>query len=248
MEPVQSFAKADVFKSCVAVRTFSKEMVVQRNMLIRVVSGGMRLSLADRTMTLSAGDTIFFPRNGLCKVVKYPENGVPYQAVSITLTQHSGTSDIRILTAHPLLDSLFDSMLPYFRLSDELPEDISKIKTQEAISILKALGIEPSKEEPPKIDLKDFMEHNYMFNLPIERFGYLTGRSLTTFKRDFKKTYNTTPQRWLTQKRLALAHDLLQTKKPTDVYLDAGFENLSHFSYAYKKQYGHSPRHENLPQ
>ncbi len=41
-----------------------------------------------------------------------------------------------------------------------------------------------------------------MFNMSLEKFGYLTGRSLTTFKRDFFKTFKTTPQRWLTQKRL----------------------------------------------
>jgi hypothetical protein len=31
------------------------------------------------------------------------------------------------------------------------------------------------------------MEQNYMFNMSMDKFGYLTGRSLTTFKRDFKK-------------------------------------------------------------
>ena len=55
-------------------------------------------------------------------------------------------------------------------------------------------------EEPHKIDLAGFMEKNFMFNMPLEKFGYLTGRSLTIFKRDFRKLYNITPQRWLTQK------------------------------------------------
>jgi hypothetical protein len=32
-----------------------------------------------------------------------------------------------------------------------------------------------------------YMEKNFMFNMPLEKFGYLTGRSITTFKRDFKK-------------------------------------------------------------
>jgi AraC-like DNA-binding protein len=27
----------------------------------------------------------------------------------------------------------------------------------------------------------------------------------------------------------------------SDVYLDVGFENLSHFSFAFKKQFGYSP-------
>ncbi len=52
-----------------------------------------------------------------------------------------------------------------------------------------------------------------MFNMPMEKFGYLTGRSLTTFKRDFKKTFQTTPQKWLLQKRLQLAHFQLSEKE-----------------------------------
>ena len=87
------------------------------------------------------------------------------------------------------------------------------------------------------------MEKNFMFNMPMERFGYLTGRSLSTFNRDFKKMYSVTPQKWLTQKRLALAHYQLveMKKKPVDVYLEVGFEDMSHFSSAFKKQYGYAP-------
>ena len=44
-------------------------------------------------------------------------------------------------------------------------------------------------EQPGKIDLISFMEKNYMFNVPMEKFSYLTGRSLTTFKRDFQKVF-----------------------------------------------------------
>lgn len=82
-----------------------------------------------------------------------------------------------------------------------------------------------------------------MFNMPLEKFGYLTGRSLTTFKRDFHKAFNSTPQRWLTKKRLELAHYQLneKNKKPVDIYYETGFENLSHFSFAFKKQFGYSP-------
>ena len=42
-------------------------------------------------------------------------------------------------------------------------------------------------DEPGKVDLINFMERNYMFNMPLEKLGYLSGRSLSTFNRDFKK-------------------------------------------------------------
>jgi hypothetical protein len=72
-----------------------------------------------------------------------------------------------------------------------IPEDLAFIKITEAISILRTVNLEidhvlANFEEPGKIDLVDYMEKNFMFNLPLEKFSYLTGRSLTTFKRDFK--------------------------------------------------------------
>ncbi|WP_348970676.1 helix-turn-helix domain-containing protein [Chondrinema litorale] len=31
------------------------------------------------------------------------------------------------------------------------------------------------------------------------------------------------------------------SKRPTEIYLDLGFETLSHFSFTFKKQFGHTP-------
>ncbi|WP_310588300.1 helix-turn-helix domain-containing protein [Dyadobacter sp. CY345] len=80
-------------------------------------------------------------------------------------------------------------------------------------------------------------------NMLLQKFSYLTGRSLTTFKKDFYKIYKITPQRWLTQRRLELAyyHLAKKSRKPVEVYLETGFENLSHFSFAFKKQFGITP-------
>jgi AraC-like DNA-binding protein len=52
-----------------------------------------------------------------------------------------------------------------------------------------------------------------------------------------------TPQRWLTHKRLELAYYQLteKKKKPLEVCYEVGFENLSHFSFAFKKQFGFAP-------
>ncbi|MDJ1479890.1 helix-turn-helix domain-containing protein [Cytophagaceae bacterium YF14B1] len=260
----QSVSKADIFLTCTEESYYSNELIVQKNTLIRMISGEMKIILPDATYVLGGGDTIFFPHNELAKVMKTHKDGKPYRSVAIYLTPEAvqlyflkhhqepvpptQKPVIKLMEKHPLLDSLFGSLVPYFDLKNELPEYLAEAKVDEAISILKWIDEDLFNaishfEEPGKVNLTEFMEKNFMFNMSMDQFGYLTGRSLTTFKRDFKRAFSTTPQRWLTQKRLTLAHyQITQHKrKPVEVYLEVGFENLSHFSYAFKKQFGYSP-------
>ncbi len=89
----------------------------------------------------------------------------------------------------------------------------------------------------------EFLNENYMEDLTIEQIASYTGRSLATFKRDFAKISDLTPQKWLIKKRLETAYYKLkkEAKKVNEVYLEVGFKNPSHFSTAFKKQYGISP-------
>ena len=153
-----------------------------------------------------------------------------------------------VFSASPLLQSVFASLLPYLELQHRLPDKVLANKIAEVVEVLRSLdsrtdAVLADRPEPGKVDLVAFMEANYRFNMPLAKFSYLTGRSLTSFKRDFRKAFQLSPQRWLTQQRLGLAHYLLREKgrKPVDLYLEVGFENLAHFSYAFKKQFGYPP-------
>ncbi|MGX5856573.1 helix-turn-helix domain-containing protein [Dyadobacter jiangsuensis] len=66
---------------------------------------------------------------------------------------------------------------------------------------------------------------------------------MSTFKRDFQKTFGTNPGNWLKKKRLEEAYFQInrQSRKPSDVYLEVGSEDLSHFLYAFKKEFGRAP-------
>jgi AraC-like DNA-binding protein len=152
------------------------------------------------------------------------------------------------LKSDPLYRNYFDSLGPYVQLNGEDDAALINLKLKEAILLL--LKVNPGIKdvlfdfsEPGKIDLEAFMNRNFHFNVELSRFAYLTGRSLATFKRDFEKLFHMTPSRWLQQRRLQEAHYLIREKGKTasDIYLDLGFEDLSHFSFAFKKQYGMAP-------
>ncbi len=86
-------------------------------------------------------------------------------------------------------------------------------------------------------------DHHFMCDLSIEEIAHYTGRSLATFKRDFKKISDLTPEKWLIKKRLDKAYELMKTgkKKVVEVYAEVGFRNPSHFSTAFKKEFGIAP-------
>lgn len=259
----QTNNNAEIVFTCSEVFSYKAEMIVEEHALVRVLSGELKVIQAGKTYTFGAGDTHLFPRNQLSTLIKSEKDGLPYKAIVLKLTPSYlqdyyaknkienvsfNAKKITPLIKSPLLDSFFASLIPYFELENKLPLEISKLKITEAITILRNINkdidsILSDFSEPHKINIAEFMERNYMFNIPMEKFGYLTGRSLTTFKRDFKKTFNATPQKWLTEKRLELAHYQLTEKhrKPIDIFNEVGFENLSHFSYAFKKQFGQSP-------
>ena len=263
MEYQAQYITPDIKLSCYDDKFFKSEIAFEHHMLIWFISGETKIVQPDGTRIFRAGDIFLIPRNQLATIINYPKDGLPHKTVVMHLTTErlkrfydnihfkpAAAPQPRIMSfeEHPLLKSCLASLIPYFEMKDPFPEDIASLKITEAITILRSIdkkidAVLGNFEEPGKIDLLGFMEKNYMFNMPMEKFGYLTGRSLTTFKRDFKKAFQTTPQSWLTQKRLELAHFQFTQKKskPIDVCYEVGFENLSHFSHAFKKQYGYAP-------
>jgi AraC family transcriptional regulator, exoenzyme S synthesis regulatory protein ExsA len=262
MEYKAKYITDDIKLSCYEDKFFKSDIMFDQHMLVWFISGETKIVQTDATYFFKNGDIFLIPKNQLATIINYPKDGQPHKTVTMHLTTKRlrdfyanldvkpkavASQKIHCFSNHPLLESCLTSLIPYFEMKD-LPGNIADLKITEAISILRTIDKEiddvlTNFEEPGKIDLTSYMEKNFMFNMPLEKFGYLTGRSLTTFKRDFKKAFNITPQRWLTQKRLELAHYQLTEKKikPVEVYYEVGFENLSHFSHAFKKHFGYSP-------
>ena len=262
MEYTAKYITPDIKLSCYEDKFFKSDIMFEQHMLIWFISGETKIIQAEGTYMFTAGDIFLIPRNQLATIINYPKDGAPHKTVVMHLSverlrefyshlniksKPAAFQKIRRFNGHPLLQSCLASLIPYFDVRN-LPENIADLKITEAISILRTIDSSVDEvlsnfDEPGKIDLASYMEKNFMFNMPIDRFSYLTGRSVTTFKRDFKKIYDTTPQRWLTQKRLELAHYHFTNKrsKPIDVCYEVGFENLSHFSFAFKKYFGYAP-------
>lgn len=267
MNTMELIRYSDIVLSCFVPGQSLSEHRMASHALVYVRSGEMTAEDNGTSIRVPAGGYVFLKRDHQVKLRKEAAGGRPYSAVSIRLERKFLRESFRTLNpktfpraakrfeeaviplqSDPALESLFASLLPYTDARVKpLPEWI-ELKEREALLCL--LTISPrfyptlfDFSSPWKIDLLAFMEANFREDLTLEEFASYTGRSLATFKRDFAKISPLTPEKWLLEKRLDFAHKLLteEHKMVSDVYLEAGFRNRSHFSTAFRKRYGVTP-------
>lgn len=158
--------------------------------------------------------------------------------------------DINVMTVtnHVLLQGLISGIEAGVDNNFRANQPLTYLKIQECINVLTYLrpGLHnwfSRMNSLQRINLKDFVECHYQDNLPLEQLAQASGRSLSTFRRDFLKVFGTTLGKWLLTKRLEEAYVLIKEKKikPSEFLLDLGFESFSHFSHSFKAYFGIQP-------
>lgn len=100
----------------------------------------------------------------------------------------------------------------------------------------------------PKSKLKkilDFIELNIEDELTLGSLADEAGMSMFYFARMFKKTTGKSPHQFILERRIKYAkYLLLETEEPlVEVALSCGWANQSHFTTAFKRLVGVTPRH-----
>jgi len=245
--------------SCHLAEFREGEQFVQTHAVGIVLAGSMELNDGEKKETIREGELYMVRKNKLLKFVKFPPLNSEFQSLSLRFDgqllldfskEYGYKAEKQAFQAvfykfpeDKSLSTFMHTLMDYKDL--EADQNMLKLKQKEALLLLLKLNPELKNSlfdfsEPHKIDLEKFMLKNYHFNVQLDRFAYLTGRSLSTFQRDFAKIFHETPSRWLLQKRLQEAYYLIRDKgkKSSEIYLDLGFEDLSHFSFVFKKQFG----------
>ena len=146
--------------------------------------------------------------------------------------------------------SLVFSIFNYFKYGEDIPRNLVEIKFRE---LLYNIVLNPknsalinyfiSLKEQAGSNLENIMLKNFQYDLKIEDFARLSGRSVSTFKRDFKNEFNTTPGKWILEKRLQRAKSLIvgTNLNINEICFESGFKNPSHFNEAFKRKYKSTP-------
>lgn len=238
------------------------------HVLVYIYSGEMVIEEKGKPTRLHKGDCAFIRKDFSVKITKQAWNGEQFKAVFLTFTpkflrdfynklepnsipkdaQRGKVSLYKLPPNRPDIISLFESMTPYFDSGIHPADELLQLKMTEGMYVL--LNTDKNLyasvfdfTDPWKIDIMDFLENNYMNDISMEEIANYTGRSLSTFKRDFKKVSPLPPREWLIRRRLEAAHELIQQggRKVSEICFEVGFKNLSHFSKIYKERYGIPP-------
>jgi AraC family transcriptional regulator, exoenzyme S synthesis regulatory protein ExsA len=236
----------------------------EHNYIYYVLSGRKTLHTIDQSLALTPG-SIAFIKKGACIIEQHFEEPfcivvfiMPDSFIRSFLKDYKptekakpdNTSPIFPLYDNEMIRDFYQSILPYFVLSSNVPEEILELKFKE---LLLHLLHNPANEglrshlqyihENPETPIRHIMETNFAYNLRIEAYAKMTNRSVSSFKRDFQSLFNTTPGRWLTEKKLEKAKTLLlQTDSSiSEIAFESGFENTAHFSRLFKQKTGTSP-------
>ncbi len=84
---------------------------------------------------------------------------------------------------------------------------------------------------------------NTFNDIPIEQLAIMSNRSLTSFKKEFRRIFDTSPHQWFLRQRLSHARLLLISTRRSiaEIGEECSFPNTSHFIKLFKRAYEQTP-------
>ncbi|MBP8824538.1 MAG: helix-turn-helix transcriptional regulator [Flavobacteriales bacterium] len=241
-----------------------EDMWSHSNYFVYVLEGRKDWQSADGQLELHVGDMAFVKKGG-CIVKQY--FGAPFCVLLFFMTDEFICEALRSVAIHrpatgpvkpletihvtPAISGFMHGMWPHFQGAQPMEPVLVELKLRELVLLIAGdphnqgfvAGFLAMMQGRMHERLRRVMEDNYAFNLPLEAYARMSGRSLSAFKRDFHQVFSAAPGRWLRQQRLRRAKLMLASgdRQVSEVAFQCGFENLSHFSRVFKEEFGHSP-------
>lgn len=258
----------NIIESCTHTRDKKGTMFLTDHMLLFVLEGSNKITYGNNSYLVRKNEMVLLKKNINFEFHKIgnQETDHSYDSMYFFLKDEflvdfmkmagitsTYTEEMARITVKPVKEPLLsfvNSIKPHFRDPEKVDQGLIRLKIMELLYDLastdKNLLLQLLQLKKQVVaDITQIIEDNYMNPLNLEDFAYLSGRSLSSFKRDFLVIYKTSPAQLIREKRLNKAKELLlMTQLPIkDVCYSTGFENIAHFSRAYKQFFGETPSH-----
>lgn len=156
----------------------------------------------------------------------------------------------KVVVANELIDTFINNLFIYFENPSMIDDELAILKLKEFVLLLLKSEQYSSVQKflseifsPGKLKFSNIIENNLFSNVTIEELAFVCNMSLSSFKREFKKTYNETPARYIKSKRLERAAYLIThtTDSISGIGYDCGFQDATTFSASFQVQFGTTP-------
>ncbi len=155
-----------------------------------------------------------------------------------------------VVVSKEVISRFIDSLEFYFQNPVLINNDLLELKIKELILLLIQSKNVCSIQElisdlysAKNVQIKKIIELHSYSNLSLEELAKLCNLSLSSFKREFKKVFNNTPNNYISNQKLKRAKELLRiTDMPiSEIAYGVGFNDPLYFTRIFKKKIGSSP-------
>ena len=155
-----------------------------------------------------------------------------------------------VVVSKEVISKFIESLEFYFVNPTLINNDLLELKIKELILLLIQSKNVCSIQElisdlysKQSVQLKTVIELHRYSNLNLEELAKLCNLSVSSFKREFKKVFNDTPNNYITDLKLKRAKELLSiTEMPiSEIAYGVGFNDPLYFTRTFKKKIGSSP-------
>ena len=159
-------------------------------------------------------------------------------------------SQLAKVPSDDIMARYIESIMFYFENPALATEEMLALKLKELIILLTNTSNAPIVRSilsnlftPVSITLRELIESHKYNDISVSELAQLANMSLSTFKREFNKIYSESPASYLRNAKLAKAADLIRVSDENISHIawDCGFQDISHFSRAFKSKFGVSP-------
>ncbi len=245
-------------EACFAYIVDGDDQLIMQGETLRTTPGHMILSLCGHTMgqmlseqneTEATSIIVHFDKALLLKIFN---NTKPpfWKELETPVVRY-----VVQMAASKLIEQYFEGIAHLFQYQQAVTEEMLALKLKEIIILLLQT---PNSLQITQIMRSLFSERTFTFKevvdahicepVTIENLAMLTNKSVSSFKREFKKIYNTTPGVYIMNQRTEKVAQLLQVSDESiaSIGYQCGFTSAAHLSRVFKSKYGVTPSNYRL--
>ena len=215
---------------------------------IYVLSGSAAYEFAEKSFTVSKGDTFYLPKGG-CYTIAVTGHPYTFIYTDFLFDLPEGTCpESEVYHTGPALEHTFRRLLNLWRLGDFSDKLRCRALLYEiyAAAVKSAALQELSTEHTDRLaEVVQYIHDHYTDpDLSVEELARIFSSSTAHFRRSFAKLYHTSPLKYITALRLSRARELLSgTDLPVgEICTRCGYTSLYYFDRVFKREFGTQPQ------